>query len=55
MNEYAERLASIINGVGEPGVIYTNESLCARDVEIATRELDNIGYELNQFGHPVPK
>jgi len=50
-----EYCAAIINGNGEPGVLYTNESLRGRDVENAMHELEINNYALDQWGNPYHK
>lgn len=50
-----DNCADIINGNGDPGVFYTNESLRERDVEIAKHELEIHDYALDQWGNPYHK
>ena len=47
--------ADIINGDGDPGAFYPNESLRERDVEDARHELEIHDYALDQWGNPYHK
>ncbi|MBP5798318.1 MAG: hypothetical protein J6W43_00210 [Prevotella sp.] len=47
--------ADIINGNGESGVVYANESLRESDVENAIHELEINDYALDVWGNPYHK
>ena len=54
-NYEAQYYADVIKGNGDPYTCYTNESLRARDVEIAQHELEVGGLEFDVWGNLVHK